>query len=118
MGAAFLLPRIVGQARATEILMLGEKIPAAHAKEIGLANGVVPLDDVLTHARNLASKLASGAALAIRMTKRMLNHEWTLDIGAAIEAEAQAQALLIQGRDHKEFYAAWKEKRPPMFTGE
>lgn len=118
MGAALLLPRIVGLARATEILMLGERIPARAAEAMGLAHRVVADADVMTAARELAARLAGGASFAVRMTKRMLENEWAMGLGPALEAEAQAQALLIQGRDHREFYASWKEKRPPRFRGE
>jgi enoyl-CoA hydratase/carnithine racemase len=117
MGAAFLLPRVVGQARATEILMLGDALTASRALEIGLANKVVPAEQVLAEALGYAQRLAAGPGYALRMTKRMINAEWTMDVGAAIEAEAQAQALMLMGRDHKEFFASWREKRPPRFEG-
>ena len=65
----------------------------------------------------LARRLSEGPTQALGMTKRMLNHEWGMDLVAAIEAEAQAQALLLMAEDHKEFYRAFSEKRPPRFTG-
>ena len=105
MGAAFLLPKVVGLGRATELLMLGDTIDAATAERYGLATRVVPLDRLADEARALA------------MTKRMLNNEWGMDLASAIEAEAQAQALLLMSEDHKEFYRAFTEKRPPRFTG-
>lgn len=117
MGAGFLLPRIVGQARATEILMLGEPITATRALEIGLANRVVAGDQVMVEALALAGKLRSGPRYALGMTKRMINQEWNLGIDQAIEAEAQAQALMMMGRDHREFHAAFRDKRPPRFEG-
>jgi enoyl-CoA hydratase/carnithine racemase len=117
MGAGYLLPRVVGTARATEILMLGEPIPARTAESFGLANQVVPADQVLPAARALAKKLADGPVLAHRMTKKMLEAEWTMTLRPALEAEAQAQALLMMGDDHAESYRAIKEKRPPKFTG-
>ena len=117
MGAAFLLPRIVGAARATEILMLGESIKADAALAMGLANKVVPADEVMATADDYAAKLLAGPGYAIRMTKRMINNEWTMDVGAAIEAEAQAQALMLMGYDHREFLASYREKRSPKFEG-
>jgi enoyl-CoA hydratase/carnithine racemase len=117
MGAAFLLPRVVGLGRATELLMLGDTIDAATAERYGLAHRVVPADRLAEEAQALARRLAEGPAQALGMTKRMLNHEGGMDLVAAIEAEAQAQALLLMGEDHKEFYRAFTEKRPPRFTG-
>ena len=118
MGAAWLLPRLVGMGRATEILMLGEKIPAREALEMGLVNRVVPAEEVLPEARRLAEKLLAGPALGQRVTKRMLNNEWNMDLASAIESEAQAQALMMLGEDHTEFFRAFEEKRPPRFRGE
>ena len=115
MGAAYLLPRIIGQARATEILMLGDAIRADRALEIGLANRVVAGDDVLNEAKSWAERLQSGPGCAIRMTKRMINAEWTMDLASAIEAEAQAQALMLMAHDHREFYEAYVAKRDPKF---
>ncbi|MFO1076883.1 MAG: enoyl-CoA hydratase family protein [Planctomycetota bacterium] len=117
MGAAWLLPKIVGTGRAMEILMLGEKIPADEALRIGLCNRVVPVDDVLGEAMALARRLAAGPGLALAMTKKMVWNEWPMDLEAAIEQEAQAQALLLRAHDHREFYNAWMEKREPRFLG-
>ena len=117
MGAAYLLPRIVGFGKATELLMLGDTIDAATAERYGLAYKVVPHDSLMDEAYALARHLADGPAQALGMTKRMLNNEWGMDLLAAIEAEAQAQALLLMGEDHKEFYRAFTEKRSPRFTG-
>jgi enoyl-CoA hydratase/carnithine racemase len=117
MGAGYLLPRVVGLGRATEILMLGEPVPAREAEAMGLANRVVPGDRVLPVARELAERLARGPTQALRMTKKMLEAEWTMSLFPALEAEAQAQALLMAGDDHAESYRAFKEKRPPRFTG-
>ena len=118
MGAAFLLPRVVGFGRATELLMLGDTIDAATAERYGLATRVVPADRLVDETRALARRLADGPAQALGMTKRMLNSEWGMDLDAAIEAEAQAQALLLMAEDHKEFYRAFTEKRPPRFGGQ
>ncbi len=117
MGAAFLLPRVVGQARATEILMLGDSVPAARALEFGLANAVVPKEEVMAKARDYVDRLLAGPRYAIRMTKRMINAEWTMELDSAIEAEAQAQALMLMGFDHREFLAAYRAKRPAKFEG-
>ncbi len=117
MGAAFLLPKVVGFGRATELLMLGDTIDAATAARYGLAYKVVPPERLADEARALARRLAGGPTQALGMTKRMLNNEWGMDLVAAIEAEAQAQALLLMAEDHKEFYRAFTEKRPPKFTG-
>jgi len=117
MGATFLLPRVVGFGRATELLMLGDTIDAQTAERYGLAYRVVPADRLADEARLLARRLAEGPAQALGMTKRMLNNEWGMDLVSAIEAEAQAQALLLMAEDHKEFYRAFTEKRPPRFTG-
>ena len=117
MGAAFLLPRVVGFGRATELLMLGDTIDAQIAERYGLATRVVPGDRLAEEARLLARRLADGPTQALGMTKRMLNNEWGMDLVSAIEAEAQAQALLLMAEDHKEFYRAVTEKRPPRFTG-
>lgn len=96
MGAAWLLPRMVGQARATELLMLGHVIDGDIANKFGLINYYVPHDDLATTARVLAAKLAAGPVEAHGVTKRMLNREAHLDLAAAIEAEAQAQAACLQ----------------------
>jgi enoyl-CoA hydratase/carnithine racemase len=117
MGAAVLLPRVVGFGRATELLMLGDTIDAATAERYGLATRVVPADRLAAETAALARRLADGPGQALGMTKRMLNNEWGMDLVAAIEAEAQAQALLLMSEDHKEFYRAFTEKRPPRFTG-
>jgi len=117
MGTAWLLPKIVGTGRAMEILMLGDKIRADEAHRIGLANRVVAPDDLLSEALTMARRLASGPGLAHAMTKKMVWNEWPMDLDAAIEQEAQAQALLLRAHDHREFYNAWMEKRPPRFSG-
>jgi enoyl-CoA hydratase/carnithine racemase len=117
MGAAWLLPKIVGTGRAMEILMLGEKIASDEALRIGLANRVVTADNVLTEALTLGRRLAAGPGLALAMTKKMIWNEWPMDLEAAVEQEAQCQALLLRSHDHREFYNAWMEKRDPRFLG-
>ncbi len=117
MGAAYLLPRLIGSGRALELLMFGDTIDAATAERYGLVNRVVPPDTLLSTAREWADRLANGPTFALSMTKRMVNNEWNMDLHAAIEAEAQAQALLMMGGDHRVFYEAFKQKATPKFTG-
>jgi enoyl-CoA hydratase/carnithine racemase len=117
MGAAYLLPRVVGQGRATELLMFGDTIDAATADRYGLVNRVVPHDGLMEAAREWADRLKQGPALALAMTKTMINNEWGMDLASAIEAEAQAQALLLMGEDHRRFFEAFKNKNKPEFTG-
>jgi enoyl-CoA hydratase/carnithine racemase len=117
MGAAWLLPRAVGLSRATEMLMLGDAVDAAACLAAGLAHRVVPAANVLAEAHALAKRLAAGPALALSMTKRLLNHESSMDLASAIEVEAVAQAFLLRARDHREFYEAHKAGRPPAFEG-
>lgn len=117
MGSAYLLPRLVGLGRATELLMLGDKLPAARAEAIGLANRVVPDDELAGEAAALARRLADGPALAYSTTKVLLTRELDSDLGSSIELEAITQALLMTAKDHKEFYAAWAAGRSPQWTG-
>ena len=111
MGAGYLLPRVVGMGRAFELLLLGDTIDVATAERYGLVNRVVPHDELLPAARQWARRLADGPTFAISMTKRMLNHEPNMDLVSAIEAEAQAQALLLMGDDHRRFYEAFKARQ-------
>lgn len=117
MGAGYLLPRVVGMGRAFELLLLGDTIDAATAERYGLVNRVVAHADLLPQAQQWARRLAQGPTLAISMTKHMLNRELNMDLVAAIEAEAQAQALLLMGEDHRSFYEAFKAREKPKFTG-
>lgn len=117
MGAAWLLPKIIGTGRAMELLMLGDKVPADECLRIGLANRVVEPEALLDEAMTFARRLAQGPGLALGMTKKMVWQEWAMDLDAAIEQEAQAQALLLRAHDHREFYDAWMGKREPRFEG-
>ncbi len=117
MGAGYLLPRIVGMGRAFELLLLGDTIDATAAERYGLVNRVVSHDDLLASAHNWAKRLAQGPTFAISMTKQMINRELNMDLVAAIEAEAQAQALLLMGEDHRLFYEAFKAREKPKFVG-
>jgi enoyl-CoA hydratase/carnithine racemase len=118
MGAGWLLPRVVGLSRASELLLLGDTIDASTAERYGLANRVVPDANLLDATMEWARRLADGPTLALSMTKRMLLHELQMDFASGIEAEAQAQALLLRGKDHRAFYEAFREKREPRFAGE
>jgi enoyl-CoA hydratase/carnithine racemase len=104
--------------RAFELLLLGDTIDASTAERYGLVNRVVPHADLLPAAHEWARRLAQGPTLAISMTKHMLNRELNMDLVAAIEAEAQAQALMLMGADHRIFYEAYKAKEKPRFIGE
>ncbi len=117
MGAGYLLPRVVGLGRAFELLLLGDTIDAATAERYGLVNRVVPHIELMDAAQQWARRLAQGPTLAISMTKHMLNHELSMDLASAIEAEAQAQALMLMGDDHRRFYEAFNAKEKPTFTG-
>ena len=117
MGAAYLLPRLVGLGRATELLLLGGDVDPARATAIGLATRVVPDEELQHTTEELARQLADGPALAYATTKILLTRELDLDLGGAIEMEALAQALLMKSDDFGEFYAAWSEGRSPAWTG-
>jgi enoyl-CoA hydratase/carnithine racemase len=117
MGAAYLLPRLVGLGRATELLLLGDEVSSDRALELGLANQVVEDDELAAAATALARRLADGPALAYSTTKVLLTRELDLDLGGAVEMEALAQALLMKSEDFGEFYAAWSEGRKPAWTG-
>jgi enoyl-CoA hydratase/carnithine racemase len=117
MGSAYLLPRLVGLGRATELLVLGDKLSPEQAERIGLATRVVDDGELPASAQALARRLAEGPALAYSTTKVLLTRELDMDLGSAIEMEAMTQALLMQSRDHREFYAAWTEGRSPAWSG-
>lgn len=117
MGAAWLLPRIVGHGRASELLLLGDTIDAATAERYGLVNRVVAPEALMDEVRALALRLARGPSLALGLTKRMLQNEAHMDLIGAVEAEAQAQALLMMAEDHRRFYEAFREKRSAEFVG-
>jgi enoyl-CoA hydratase/carnithine racemase len=113
MGAAYLLPRIVGLGRATELLFLGDRISAEEAQRIGLVNHVVEPQQLMEEARALAQRLASGPRFALGMTKTLLNQELDVDFAAAIEAEAQGQAICMQAADFRAAYEAFKARQRP-----
>jgi enoyl-CoA hydratase/carnithine racemase len=117
MGSAYLLPRVVGLGRATELLMLGEDVGPARAVEIGLAGEVVEDGALTTRATELARRLATGPALAYATTKMLLSREQDMGLAGALELEATAQALLMKTADHAEFYRAFTSGRKPEWTG-
>lgn len=116
MGAAWLLPRIVGLGRATELLMGGAFITADEAYRIGLYNAIVEADALAEAAHSRAAALARGPAFGIGITKDALNREAHMDLVSALEAEAQIQAALMLHPDFKDAYEAFRDKRPPRFS--
>jgi enoyl-CoA hydratase/carnithine racemase len=117
MGSAYLLPRVVGLGRATELLMLGEDVDAAGAVQIGLAGEVVDDAALTARATELARRLASGPALAYATTKMLLSREQDMGLAGSLELEAMAQALLMKTADHAEFYRAFRSGEEPKWTG-
>ncbi|MBX3130751.1 MAG: enoyl-CoA hydratase family protein [Polyangiaceae bacterium] len=115
MGVAWLLPRLIGFGRATELLMTGDFIDAAEAHRIGLYNRVVPNGEALREAQAFALKLARGPQLGIGMTKTLLEREAALDLRSALDLEAEAQAMCMTHPDFREAYEAFREKRPVKF---
>lgn len=115
MGAAYLLPRVVGLSKATELLYTGDFITAREAERIGLYNRVVAQDELSGATAELAEKLARGPAFALSMTKEMLNREMEVSLDTALEWEAQAQAMCMQHTDYREAYEAFVARREPKF---
>jgi len=115
MGAAYLLPRVVGLAKATELLYTGDFISAAEAERIGLYNRVVASAELENVTSEFAVRLARGPAFAIAKTKEMLNRELNMNLETALESEAQAQAICMQHPDYREAYEAFVAKREPKF---
>lgn len=111
MGAAYLLPRVVGLARATELLFLGDRVAAEEALRIGLVNKVVPPEELMQEARTLAGRLLDGPGFALGMTKTLLNQELDADFAAAIEAEAEGQAICMQTPDFRTAYEGFMKRR-------
>ena len=117
MGAAYLLPRVVGLAKASELLMLGDKVLAEEAHRIGLFNEVVPHDELEARTKAVAQRLADGPSFSIGMTKELLNNSLGIDLYTGIDAEARAQTICMLADDFKEFHASFVEKRKPNFKG-
>jgi len=117
MGSAYLLPRVIGLGRATELLMLGDTVDSERALQIGLATSVVDDDALSAAALSLGRRLADGPALAYSTTKVLLTRELDVGLGAALELDAMTQALLMGSHDHAEYHRAWTEGRAPVWEG-
>jgi enoyl-CoA hydratase/carnithine racemase len=118
MGACALLPRLIGQGRAAELLLTGRTMSAEEGEGWGFYNRLLPRERLLEEAIALAAKLAAGPTFAHMMTKTMLHQEWDMSIEAAIEAEAQAQAICMQTEDFRRAYRAFVAKGKPVFEGD
>lgn len=117
MGACAILPRIIGQGRASELLYTGRVMTAEEGERWGFYNGLYAEQDLLEQAKTLASKLAAGPTFAHAMTKRQLHMEWNMSVDDAIAAEAQAQAVCMQTQDFERAFEAFANKRKPEFKG-
>ncbi|MER5973179.1 enoyl-CoA hydratase family protein [Streptomyces sp. NPDC001922] len=117
MGAAYLLPRVVGLGHATRLLMLGEPVRAPEAERIGLISTLAEEGRAGAEAAALARRLAEGPALAHAQTKALLTAELDMPLAAAVEMDAATQALLMNSADYAEFHAAFSEKRQPKWQG-
>lgn len=118
MGACAILPRIIGQGRAAELLYLGRAMTAEEGLNWGFFNRVVDADQLMATAQDLAARIAAGPGFANMMTKTMLAQEWSMTLDQAIEAEAQAQAICMQGQDFHRAYHAFVAKEKPVFEGD
>jgi enoyl-CoA hydratase/carnithine racemase len=117
MGAAYLLPRLVGYGRATELLMLGDTIDAETADRYGLVTQLVQPEELDDAVERLARRLADGPSLGYSQTKSLITRELDMPLGPAMELDAMTQALLMTTQDHTEFHTAFNEKRPPNWQG-
>jgi enoyl-CoA hydratase/carnithine racemase len=117
MGACAILPRIVGQGRAAELLFTGRALGGEDAERWGFFNRLAAPENVLSAAQTLAAELAAGPTFGNAMTKRMLEMEWAMSVETAIEAEAVAQALCMETEDFVRAYRAFADKRKPVFEG-
>jgi enoyl-CoA hydratase/carnithine racemase len=118
MGACAILPRIIGQGRASELLYTGRFMESAEAERWGFYNRILEPEKLQEEARELASSIACGPTFAHAMTKRQLHHEWDMGIDQAIEAEAQAQAICMQTEDFARAFRAFAAKEKPVFQGD
>lgn len=118
MGACAILPRIIGQGRASELLFLGRSMSGEEGHAWGYFNSLASADELMSAAMKMASKIASGPTFANGITKNQLNHEWNMGLDAAIEAEAQAQAICMQTKDFERAYHAFVNKEKPVFEGD
>ena len=117
MGACAMLPRIIGQGRAAELLYTGRALGGEEAERWGFFNRLASPDTVLAQAQQLAAELAAGPTFANGMTKRMLEMEWAMSVESAIEAEAVAQALCMETEDFARAFRAFAAKQKPVFEG-
>ena len=117
MGACAMLPRIIGQGRAAELLYTGRVLAGEEAERWGFFNRLASPDTVLAQAQQLAAELAAGPTFANGMTKRMLEMEWAMSVESAIEAEAVAQALCMETEDFARAFRAFAAKQKPVFEG-
>ncbi|WP_299667960.1 enoyl-CoA hydratase family protein [uncultured Ruegeria sp.] len=118
MGACAMLPRIIGQGRAAELLYTGRAMSAEEGVNWGFFNRIVGAESLETEAITLAERIASGPTFANSMTKTMLAQEWNMSLDQAIETEAQAQAICMQGKDFQRAYTAFVAKEKPVFEGD
>jgi enoyl-CoA hydratase/carnithine racemase len=118
MGACAMLPRVIGQGRAAELLLTGRTMSAEEGERWGFFNRLVAPEALEAEAVALAARLAEGPTFAHMMTKTMLNQEWSMSLDQAIEAEAQAQAICMQTRDFRRAYEAFVAKQKPRFEGD
>jgi enoyl-CoA hydratase/carnithine racemase len=118
MGACAILPRIIGQGRAADLLYTGRAMSAAEGEAWGFFNRVVEADALEAEAIKLAERIVAGPTFANSMTKTMLAQEWSMSLEQAIEAEAQAQAICMQGNDFRRAYEAFVAKEKPVFEGD
>ena len=118
MGACGLLPRVIGQGRATELLMTGRSMSAEEGAAWGFFNALHPREEVVARAQALARSLADGPYFAHTVTKTMLNQEWAMGIEEMIESEAQAQAICMMTQDFKRAFDAFAAKQTPRFEGD
>jgi len=118
MGACAMLPRVVGQGRAAELLFTGRTMSAEEGERWGFFNRIVAAEALEREATSLAASLAQGPTFAHMMTKTMLNQEWSITLDQAIEAEAQAQAICMQTQDFRRAYEAFVAKQRPQFSGD
>jgi enoyl-CoA hydratase/carnithine racemase len=118
MGACAMLPRVIGQSRAAELLFTGRTMSAEEGERWGFFNRLVAPEALEAEAVALARSLAAGPTFAHMMTKTMLNQEWSMTLDQAIEAEAQAQAICMQTRDFRRAYEAFMAKQKPAFAGD
>lgn len=118
MGACAILPRLIGQGRAAELLYFGRSMSAQEGFDWGFFNRVVDQAELLASAQEMAQRIADGPGFANSMTKTMLAQEWSMSLDQALEAEAQAQAICMQGQDFKRAYDAFVAKERPVFQGD